>query len=159
MGDIPELILTEFINISETNTVYYANNAKNTESLTSIFKNIIQLNYISLNGGIKNTPIKNNKSTITWNSVPNVIQGTFNETITYTITLYPSKTVSTVTNANSFTFTKLKTGNKYNYSVSYIIGPFGETVEGSLNGSTSSSDKNSKLLFKLLHTTLQKFKK
>lgn len=164
MGLIPSLIDTTleigsaFSNISETSTAYFIKDATNTDILNLLFKNVVQINYISLNGGIKNSPIKHNKSTIEWNPIPKVIQGTFDNTITCEIKLEPSTNNPTVTkeNINKHTFKKLKGNETYNYTVTYSIGPFGEKIKGSLNSHGKISSADLDMLRKFLHIRVKK---
>lgn len=137
LGNIPTFSNNVFAGISRNSTAYYLNNATGTDRLNQQvvgvynFENVIQLKYISQNGGISSTTNAGQTSeTLTWSQVPNVKRGTFNGSVVYTIKLSSSSIPSIVTNVNSFTFNNLQPNTPYNYTVSYSINPFLETVSG-----------------------------
>lgn len=117
------------------NTSYYMNSATGTSQLNSEFTNIVQLKFISQNGGVTTSNVGNTSGKIIWNPIPNVIKGTYSGTIIYSITLSSSIVHLGPLSENSFTFTNLQPNKQYNYTVSYSINPDLETVPGSLSTS------------------------
>jgi|LauGreSBDMM110SN_4_FD.fasta_scaffold01686_4 hypothetical protein len=137
LGNIPTFSNNVFVGISENSTAYYLNNATNTDRLNQQavgeynFENVVQLKYISQSGGITSTTNAGQTSeTLRWSPVPNVKRGTFTGSVIYTIKLSSSSVPSIVTNVNSFIFNNLQPNTPYNYTVSYSINPFLETVSG-----------------------------
>ena len=132
-GNIPTLGTDCFLGTASTNTAYYMNSATDTTTLTPLFSNVVQLKYISENGGIALNNITATTATIKWNQVQNIIKGSFTGTLKYTITLNSSSTLFRADNIESFTFTNLQPTTSYQYTVSYEINPFLEIVSDSFN--------------------------